>query len=304
MSGRHRADPIFGHLDWAIRAGDDEMEELSVQSIEAEEVPQGLPDLPKSQGQRRAAFWVFVAAQVLIFVGMIWNFHGEWFVADEWVFLAGRTAGDLSGLLHPYHEHWSTLPILYYRFLWNVVGIRSYIPYLASVLALHIAFGFLLRSIMIRAQALPWIATLSVLVFSLYGAGYSDIVVRIQRRFDGSIFFGLLFLLAVDHAGSVRRRDVLGVVAGLASLMCSGIGVPMIIAVAVAIWIRHGIRRALLLILPLAGVYLIWFITVGHGAYSKHSSLVDLVGSPFMGSQSRSPPSEVHPSSDRFLPCC
>ena len=200
----------------------------------------------------------------------------DWFVADEWVFLAGRTAGDLSGLFHPYHEHWSTLPILYYRLLWNVVGIRSYIPYLASVLALHIAIGFLLRSIMIRAQVLPWIATLSALVFSLYGAGYSDISYGFNVGFDGSIFFGLLFLLAVDHTGAVRRRDVFGVVAGLAALMCSGIGVAMIVAVAIAIWIRHGVRRALLLVLPLAGIYLIWFITVGHGAYSKHSSLVNL----------------------------
>ena len=229
------------------------------------------------QGDQRAAFWVFVAAQGLIFIALIWNFHGGWFVADEWVFVAGRTAGNLSGLFHPYHEHWSTLPILYYRLLWNVVGIRSYIPYLVSVLIMHITIGFLLRSIMIRALVLRWIATLCALAFSLYGAGYSDISYGFNVGFDGSILFGLLFLLAVDHAGAVRRRDVLGVVAGLAALMCSGIGVAMIVAVAIAISLRHGVRRALLLILPLAGIYLIWFITVGHGAFSKHSSLAELV---------------------------
>ena len=62
----------------------------------------------------------------------------------------------------------------------------------------------------------------------------------------------------------------------LAGLMCSGIGVAMIVAVAIAISIRHGVRRALLLILPLAGIYLVWFATVGHDAFSKHSSLADL----------------------------
>ena len=193
------------------------------------------------------------------------------------MFIVGRTAGNLSGLFHPYHEHWSTLPILYYRLLWNVVGIRSYIPYLVSVLVLHITIGFLLRSIMIRAQVLPWIATLCALVFSLYGAGYSDISYGFNVGFDGSIFFGLLFLLAVDHDGAVRRRDALGIVAGVAALMCSGIGVAMIVAVAFAVAIRHGVRRALLLILPLVAIYLIWFITVGHGAFSKHSSLVNLI---------------------------
>ena len=253
------------------------MEERSGQSTRTESGTREIPDPPTVQRDQGAAFWAFVAAQGLIFIALLWNFHGEWFVADEWVFLAGRTAGNLSGLLHPYHEHWSTLPILYYRFLWNLVGLRSYIPYLVSVLALHIAIGFLLRSIMIRAQALPWIATLCALVFSLYGAGYSDISYGFNVGFDGSVFFGLLFLLAVDHEGPVRRRDVLGVVAGLAALMCSGIGVAMIVAVAIAIGIRHGIRRALLLILPLAGIYLIWFTTVGHGAFSKHSSLAGLV---------------------------
>ena len=252
------------------------MEERSGQSTRTESGTREIPDPPTVQRDQGAAFWAFVAAQGLIFIALLWNFHGEWFVADEWVFLAGRTAGNLSGLLHPYHEHWSTLPILYYRFLWNLVGLRSYIPYLVSVLALHIAIGFLLRSIMIRAQALPWIATLCALVFSLYGAGYSDISYGFNVGFDGSVFFGLLFLLAVDHEGPVRRRDVLGVVAGLAALMCSGIGVAMIVAVAIAIGIRHGIRRALLLILPLAGIFLIWFTTVGHGAFSKHSSLAGL----------------------------
>jgi hypothetical protein len=253
------------------------MEELSVQTTQAEGDPRDIPDPPKAQRHQRAAFWVFVAAQGLIFVALLWNFHGGWFVADEWVFLAARTAGNLSGLFHPYHQHWSTLPILYYRLLWNVVGLRSYIPYLASVLVLHITIGFLLRSIMIRARALPWIATLCALVFSLYGAGYSDISYGFNVGFDGSIFFGLLFLLAVDHDGAVRRRDVLGVIAGLAALMCSGIGVAMVVAVAVAISIRHGVRRALLLILPLVGIFLIWFVTVGHSAFSKHSPLADLV---------------------------
>jgi hypothetical protein len=265
-------------LAWAIGAGDNNnVEELRVQSTLTEEDSRDIPDPPMIRRDQRAAFWVFVAAQGLIFIALIWNFHGEWFVADEWVFLAARTAGNLSGLFHPYHQHWSTLPILYYRLLWNVVGLRSYIPYLVSVVILHITICFLLRSIMIRAMVLPWIATICALVFSVYGAGYSDISYGFNVGFDGSIVFGLLFLLAVDHDGAVRRRDVWGVVAGLAALMCSGIGVAMIVAVAVAISFRHGVRRALLLILPLAAIFLIWFATVGHSAFSQYSSLSGLI---------------------------
>jgi hypothetical protein len=219
------------------------------------------------------AFWVFVAAQAVIFVALIWNFHGRWFIADEWEFLAGRSAGNLNSLFRPYNVHWSTLPILYYRLLWQLVGIRSYLPYLASILVLHITIGALLRVVMIRATVLPWIATLSALVFSLYGAGNADISYAFDIGFDGSIVFGLLFLLSVDHAGPARRSDLLGVAAGLAALMCSGIGVTMVVVVAVCVWIRQGLGRALLLTLPLAGAYVIWFAAIGHTAYSSHAGL-------------------------------
>ena len=56
----------------------------------------------------------------------------QWFIADEWAFLADRDGGDLGDLLRPQNEHWSTIPILVYRGLWHVVGLRSYVPYLDS----------------------------------------------------------------------------------------------------------------------------------------------------------------------------
>jgi hypothetical protein len=229
-----------------------------------------------STRSRRVAFWVFVAAEAVIFVALLWNFHDRWFIADEWEFIAGRTAGNLGDLFHPYHEHWSTLPILYYRLLWNLVGIRSYIPYLVSILVLHLGISALLRTIMIRARVLPWVATLGAVIFTLYGGGVADISYAFNIGFDGSVGFGLLYLLAVDHDGPTNRNDALGVVAGLAGLMCSGIGVAMVVVVAMAVWVRHGVRRALLVTLPLAGIYVVWFATLGHGAYSRHSSLSEL----------------------------
>ena len=253
------------------------MKGLNTQSTRTtDDPPRAIAGDCGSVRERKAAFRVFVAAEALIFVALLWNFHGRWFIADEWEFLAGRTAGNLGSLFHPYHEHWSTIPILYYRLLWNLVGIRSYIPYLASVLTLHITISALLRAVMIRARVLPWMATLCAVIFTLYGAGDADISYAFNVGFDGSVVFGLLYLLAVDHDGPANRNDVLGVVAGLAGLMCSGIGVTMVVVVAIAAWVRHGLRRALLVTLPLAGVYLIWFATLGHAAYSRHSTLPEL----------------------------
>ncbi len=50
----------------------------------------------------------------------------------------------------------------------------------------------------------------------------------------------------------------------------------MVVVVSIAVWFRHGLRRALLVTAPLAGAYLLWFITIGHGAYSRFSSPSDL----------------------------
>jgi hypothetical protein len=232
---------------------------------------------------RRAAFWTFVAAEAVIFAGLIWNFHGRWFIADEWDFLAQRTAGSFNSLFTPYKLHWSTLPILYFRLLWNLVGIRTYYPYLVSVLAFHIGIASLLRVVMIRARVLPWIATVAALLFSLYGAGYSDISYAFNIGFDGSVFFGLLFLIAVDHPGPTGRRDALGILAGLASLMCSGIGVAMIVTVVMAAWMRHGWRRALSVGAPPAIIYLIWFVSIGHGAHTSYASASSVIAFVVLG---------------------
>jgi len=231
---------------------------------------------PLLQRNGQLAFTVFVVAQALIFIGLVANFHSRWFLTDEWDFLANRTAGNLSSLFRPHNEHWSTLPILYYRLLWTVFGIRTYVPYLASVVGMHIAIGFALRRIMVRSLVMPWIATITALAFSLYGAGYSDISYPFNIGFDGSVLFGLLFIVAVDHDGRVGQRDLLGVLAGLAALMCSSIGVAMVAAAFIAISIRNGVRRALVLVTPLAGIYLVWFMTVGHRGVAGHASLAEV----------------------------
>jgi hypothetical protein len=226
---------------------------------------------------RRAAFWFFTVALIVIFILYIWNFHGRWFIADEWDFLAGRTAGNLRSLFRPHNEHWSTLPILYFRLLWHFVGIRSYMPYLVSVLACHFFIACLLRFLMIRANVTPWIATIVSLIFALFGAGYSDIDYAFNIGFDGSLIFGLTFLLLVDHSGALDRRDAFGIVAGLAGLMCSAIGVTMVIVVGIAVLLRHGIRRALLMVVPLGAVYLAWYAAIGHTYQGQFSDFDEIV---------------------------
>ena len=220
----------------------------------------------------RAAALVFVIGEAVALTFYLWVGRGIWFDGDEWDFLTNRSAGSLHDLFFPHSQHWSTLPILAYRFWWQVVGIRSYTPYLASVVVLHLTVAALLRAVMRRAGVSPWVATTAALVFAFFGSGYFDILYGFQIGFCGSLAFGLVYLLATGHDGPFDRRDLFGLLAGLASLMCSGVGVTMVVAVVVAVVIRRGWRVALAHGLPLAAIYLAWFAWIGHLGYPPAAS--------------------------------
>ena len=238
------------------------------------------PDLPRNKepGQRshfrsdRLALWAFITGEVGCFSAFVWLARFEWFVGDEWDFLSTRTVGNLNELFTPHNQHWSTLPILEYRLLWQLFGLRSYLPYLIVVVTLHLTVATLLRVVMRRAGVSPWIATVTALVFALFGAGYDNIVFAFQSGYDGSLVFGLTSLLLADHEGRFNRRDIFAMLAGLASLMCSGVGVTMVIVVATAVLLRRGARPALAHAAPLAALYLIWLALVGHKGYDSSYS--------------------------------
>jgi hypothetical protein len=202
--------------------------------------------------------WSFVAIEVLsiplfVFFGRRW-----WFWADDWDFLAARTGGSAKDLFRGHYQHWTTLPVLAYRMLWWIFGLRSYVPYQLLVIVAHLIAAALLRVVMRRAGVRPWFATLVALVFVYFGAGAENILIAFQITFVGSLVFGLTQLLLADHDGPLDRRDGLGLVAGLAGLMCSGVGIAMTIIVGIAVLLRRGWRIALVHTAPLAAAYLIW----------------------------------------------
>lgn len=208
---------------------------------------------------RRLSFVVFCGAVVA--AGVYWLHVGrnEWFLTDEWAFLA-QPALTAHYLLAPYNSHWSTLPLLLYRLMFDLVGLRSYVPYLSVTVGLHLATATLLRLIMRRIGVNPWIATVAASLFLFFGAGAQNILWSVQMCFLGSLVFGLLHLLLADHDGPADRRDLVGLAAGLAALMCSGVGVTMAIIVGVAVFMRRGWRAAALHVVPLAAIFGSWWI--------------------------------------------
>ena len=205
-------------------------------------------------------------AGVEIYALFLWLSIGkaEWFYADEWDFLAQRTGGNVGDLFRAHNGHWTTLPIIEYRILYNVFGVRAYLPYRLVTLTLYLIAAALLLVVMRRAGVHPWIATAAASLFVLFGAGWANIIRPFQVTFTGSLVFGLAALLLTDRDGPLGRRDLLGAVAGLAALMSSGVGVVMVVIVGATALLRRGWRVAVALVAPLAAVYLVWLVAIGH----------------------------------------
>jgi hypothetical protein len=218
----------------------------------------------------RVACWVFVAVE--IFAAVVWLRAGrqQWFFLDEWDFLATREATNLDDVFRPHFEHWTSLPVLEYRVLWEIFGLRSYLPYQVILLAAHLGSAALLRVVMRRALVAPWIATLGASAVALFGTGNENVVWAFQITFTGALMLGLVHLVLADHEGPLDRRDVYGLVAGLGSIMCAAPGLVMVGTVGLAALFRRGWQAALFHTAPLGLIYLVW--TLFYGESSQFSS--------------------------------
>ena len=118
----------------------------------------------------------------------------SWFYADEWDFLSGRTAGNPGDWFRPHNGHWTTLPILVYRFLYQLFGLHHFVPYRTVVLVLYFAAAALLLAVMWRAGVHPLVAASAATLFALFGAGSDNIVNPFQVTFTGALVAGLVLL--------------------------------------------------------------------------------------------------------------
>jgi hypothetical protein len=237
----------------------------------------------------RAALLAFLVVEIAAFPVLLSWGHKWWFWAYDWDFLGARTGGNLSDLFRAHYQHWVTLPILTYRLLWWLFGIRTYVPYQLLIITLHLVTALLLRTVMCRAGVRPWFATLTAGVFVFFGAGAENIVVAFQITFVGALAFGLGQLLLADHEGPVDYRDWLALGAGLAAMMCSGVAIAMVLVVGIAMLLRRGWRIALMQTVPLLVAYGIWSKAspkgLGAGGY-KSQSPVQVVKFVFIGAGS------------------
>lgn len=238
------------------------------------------PEMPApSEPPNRRPVWstVHLATLAVAALVLLWANRDQWFKGDEWEFLVNR--GFSNPILDPWYghnEHWSTLPIAVYTFLRDTVGLSSYWPYISVLIAIHLALAHLLFRVMIRATVAPPIATAGAAVFAVFGAGSENLLWAFQIGFVGSLALGWAAALLIDRSTALCRRDGWAVLLLVASLMCSGIGVPVTGFVALLALARsRGLLRPLVVGGIPAAVFLLWYVLVPQPPAAPIPRIVD-----------------------------
>ncbi len=222
----------------------------------------GIPWLDK----RVAAGILHYMSLVVAYFAILRLSRNLWFFYDEWDFLSHPEMN----LFAPHNEHWSTIPILVFRGVFAVFQLHSYVPYMAVLLLLHVAIAHVLWRLMRAAGADPLLATALAGMFLVLGAGSENILWAFQMGFLGALLFGLIGLW-IAEVGGRGLLSVAGIVAAcLASLMCSGIAVPMVVVIGVDLALQRRFRDAIVVVAISAAAYVAWFEAYGKAAVAGH----------------------------------
>jgi hypothetical protein len=211
---------------------------------------------------------LLAAASILLVIAVLYLTSYKIFFVDEWSFIAVRRTWQLDIFLLSHNGHWSTLPILLWKVLFVVVGIRSYFPYEAALLVVHVAATFLLFALIRRRSGdLPAFAC--ALVFLFTGGGAENTTWAFQVAWVGSVAFGLLAMLLLEGDPPFRGRLLPVSAALLASLMCSSVGLAFLVALGAELAVDSKRRRYLLALVLPSVAFLAWFLIYDTGRFKS-----------------------------------
>jgi hypothetical protein len=209
----------------------------------------------------RYAGRIFITVAVAGWAILVWMGRGLTFFSDEWAFIESRSLFDPGTWFAPHNEHWSTIPIIVYRLLMELVGLRTYVPYLAVLIGLHVlvaaAVFCLLRRWTGSAAALGG----GVLVL-LFGSGFENLFWAFQIASVGAVAAGLWIVWLLEQPPTTARAAAV-VVLLLVGLSTSGLALIFLVIAAMIMLLRPAWRPfAAGLLVPVL-VYLVWYLTVG-----------------------------------------
>lgn len=187
----------------------------------------------------------------------------QWFIGDDWDIIVPRADPDM---MQPHVGHWNVLPALAFHGIRNLLGIDSYLPFLALALVAHFVVAHLIWRILVRIGVHAWLAVMLAATVVFFGGGADNILWAFQFGFMGAIACGLAVVLLFDAASLRPMRVLLIVVLSVAAPMLSGSGLPVLAAAFIVGVVRVGWLRTVAVLAPAGLSYLAWYFSYGvHG---------------------------------------
>jgi hypothetical protein len=209
---------------------------------------------------------IVVAAAAAFAVALLWLTRGYTFYFDEWSFILNAPDWDAASYLTPHNGHPTMLPRLIYATLLATFGLRTYLPYMAVLLALHATSAVLLFEL-VRRRAGDLIAAACAAMLLVLGAGWENLLWAFQMSFVGSVACGLGMLVALEGRPA-RWRMPLATALLAASIMFSGIGLFFGVAAGVRLATTRERHAELWWLAPVGIAFAAWFL-----AYDRTQSV-------------------------------
>jgi hypothetical protein len=204
-----------------------------------------------------------VGAAIVAGAAILWLARTYTFYFDEWDFILSAPDWDFDSYFRPHNEHLVVLPRLVYAALFATAGLRTYLPYMATLLFLHAANAVLVFEIVRRRQG-DLIGLACAVLLLVIGAGWEDLLWAFQIAFVGAVTCGLAAVLVLTW-DRTSKTVVLAVLLLAAAVMFSGIGLFFGVTVAVRLILDPARRRDLLWFAPAGIAFVVWELTIGRG---------------------------------------
>ena len=222
---------------------------------------------------------IVVLAALSFSAAILWLTRGYTFYFDEWTFILSAPDWSWTTLLQPHNEHPVMLTRAIYAALLATVGMRSYLPYMAVLLALHVVSVTLLFEV-VRRRSGDLVAVASAALLLVLGAGWEDLLWAFQIQFAGSVACGLGMVLALQGPPG-RRNAIIAAALLTASLMFSGVGLFFGVAAAVQLAATPDRRNDLVWFAPVAIAAATWYLAFGrNGGPTASPSVAEIAALP------------------------
>jgi hypothetical protein len=178
----------------------------------------------------------------------------SFWLPDDWTMFAERADPSPAAYLAPFNGHWSAIQVVAYQVMLRLFGLGSYGPWLALATILHLVCVGLVF-VVVRRAAGPIVAAAAGAALLLFSQGVEGMWWPFELGFLVALAAGLASMLLIGGEAWSAGRAVAVVAMMTLAVASSGVGVVMLVPVAVLGW-----PRRLAVLIPPVAVYALWWL--------------------------------------------